>query len=115
VVTAVASEDEWWLTLAGAVRTVRRRVGPQEGANGRHLAVRVEVLLSRPAELAGMAPDRETVIEIVVAVAAVVLFSAGLIAVGMSSARNIDGLLLVGAIAGFVLVMAAIGTAFAYR
>jgi hypothetical protein len=88
---------------------------PQDGVNGRHPAVRVEVLLSRPAERAGMAPDRETVIEIVVAVTAVVLFAAGLIAVGMSSGQNIDGLLLVGAIAGFVLVMAAIGTAFAYR
>jgi hypothetical protein len=62
-----------------------------------------------------MAPDRETMVEIAVAIAAVVLFAAGIVAVGMSSGKNIDGLLLVGAIAGFVVVMALIGTAFAYR
>jgi hypothetical protein len=62
-----------------------------------------------------MAPDRETMVEIAVAIAAVVLFAAGLVAVGMSSGSNIDGLLLVGAIAAFVVVMALIGTAFAYR
>ncbi|WP_276260251.1 DUF7472 family protein [Haloglomus litoreum] len=62
-----------------------------------------------------MAPDRETMVEIAVAIAAVVLFAAGIVAVGMSSGRNIDGLLLVGAIAAFVVVMALIGTAFAYR
>lgn len=62
-----------------------------------------------------MAPDRETVVEIVVAVAAVVLFAAGIVAVGVTSGRNVDGIMLVGAIAVFVLVMAAIGTAFAYR
>jgi hypothetical protein len=62
-----------------------------------------------------MAPDRETMVEIAVAIAAVVLFAAGIVAVGMSSGSNIDGLLLVGAIAAFVVVMALIGTAFAYR
>jgi Sec-independent protein secretion pathway component TatC len=62
-----------------------------------------------------MSPDRETVTEIVVAVAAVVLFAAGIVAVGVSSGKDVDGIMLVGAMAGFVLVMAAIGTAFAYR
>jgi len=62
-----------------------------------------------------MAPDRETIVEILVAVAAVVLFAAGIVAVGMSSGKNIDGLMLVGAIAAFVLVMAGVGTAFAYK
>lgn len=62
-----------------------------------------------------MAPDRETMVEIAVAIAAVALFAAGIVAVGMSSGSNIDGLLLVGAIAAFVVVMALIGTAFAYR
>ncbi|MFB6206327.1 MAG: hypothetical protein ABEJ05_07370 [Haloglomus sp.] len=62
-----------------------------------------------------MAPDRETTIEIVVAVAAVALFAAGIVTVGFASQKTIDGLLLVGAIAAFVVVMAAVGTAFAYR
>lgn len=62
-----------------------------------------------------MAPDRETVTEIIVAVAAVVLFAAGIVAVGTMSEGGIDGIMLVGAIAGFILVMAGIGVAFAYR
>jgi hypothetical protein len=62
-----------------------------------------------------MAPDRETVVEILVAVLAVVLFAAALVAIGATSGRDIDGLTLVGAIAGFVVVMALVGTFFAYR
>lgn len=62
-----------------------------------------------------MAPDRETVTEIIVAVAAVVLFAAGIFVVGTMSEGNIDGIMLVGAIAGFIVVMAGIGVAFAYR
>jgi hypothetical protein len=62
-----------------------------------------------------MAPDRETVTEIAVAVAAVVLFAAGVVAVGRMSGQTIDGITLVGAITAFVLAMAGIGVAFAYR
>jgi hypothetical protein len=77
--------------------------------------VRFEVLFTGPAESSGMAPDRETVTEIIVAVAAVVLFAAGIFVVGTMSEGNIDGIMLVGAIAGFIVVMAGIGVAFAYR
>lgn len=62
-----------------------------------------------------MAPDRETVTEIIVAVVAVVLFAVGIVAVGTMSEGSIDGIMLVGAIAVFILVMAGIGVAFAYR
>jgi uncharacterized membrane protein YccC len=60
-----------------------------------------------------MALDRETVVEIVVSVVAVGLFIAAVVAVG--STYNADGLstdgafALIGTIAGFVVLMTAVG------